>query len=368
MTKNEKLLNKIVEGVELPESAYTKAKDRYHDLGDWLGREGSTCENNDPHVFSQGSFRLGTAIRPLSENEEYDLDLACNLREGINAATHSQRDLKILIGSELELYRIARNIKAPLDEKHRCWRLDYADNLSFHMDIVPCIPEEETNRHLLQVSMESYGLNESLAKEAADLAVGITDNRLPHYKIKPSDWQISNPEGYARWFQERMQITQGKIMALEKAQVDEIPLYKQKTPLQRAIQILKRHRDQMFKDNTDSKPISVIITTISGNNYSGSNNLESTLNEILAGLNQFMNSGEDILPNPVNPKENFADRWSMPQYSHLRLKENFHMWVKAVTRDFDSIKSSTELEFISEAASIKFAVNINNEEYFSRAD
>jgi hypothetical protein len=35
-----------------------------------------------------------------------------------------------------------------------------------------------------------------------------------------------------------------------------------KTPLQQAVQILKRHRDMMFADDPEHKPISVIITTL----------------------------------------------------------------------------------------------------------
>jgi len=83
------LLEKMVELLELPDSAYQKAKDRYDDIGEYLGREKSSCHDNDPHVFPQGSFRLGTAIRPLDEKDEYDLDLACNLSSGISHETHT---------------------------------------------------------------------------------------------------------------------------------------------------------------------------------------------------------------------------------------------------------------------------------------
>jgi hypothetical protein len=74
------ILKNVLELIELPPSAYEKAKKRYDDLGEWFGRDESIVKNNDPHVFPQGSFRLGTAIRPLDEKEEYDLDLACKLR------------------------------------------------------------------------------------------------------------------------------------------------------------------------------------------------------------------------------------------------------------------------------------------------
>ena len=37
-----------------------------------------------------------------------------------------------------------------------------------------------------------------------------------------------------------------------------------RAPLQRAIQLLKRHRDVMFADNPEVEPISMILTNLSG--------------------------------------------------------------------------------------------------------
>lgn len=356
MRDNEKLLNELIASLDLPDSAYEKAVKRYEDIGEWLGREESQCAENDPHIFPQGSFRLGIAIKPLSGEEEYDLDLACNLRSGIDSSSHSQKELKTLIGFELEQYRQARNIKKELDEKHRCWRLEYADSLNFHMDIVPCIPQSEIQKKSLAKAMTSHGINESFAEQASDLAVGITDDRHRNYNKRVSDWMISNPEGYARWFENRMNTAQLLKAACESAQVDEVPIYKQKTPLQRAVQILKRHRDQMFVDNQDSKPISVIITTLSARAYTGASSLELALKDVLDGLMKFVQSDSNQVLNPVNPQENFADRWAMPAYKHLELKQNFHLWVYQVNRDFEFILSSNELELISESIDGNLAV------------
>jgi hypothetical protein len=56
------ILENMIKNLELPESAYEKARKRYEDLGEWFGREESTVKDNDPHIFPQGSFRLGTAM------------------------------------------------------------------------------------------------------------------------------------------------------------------------------------------------------------------------------------------------------------------------------------------------------------------
>ena len=53
------------------------------------------------------------------------------------------------------------------------------------------------------------------------------------------------------------------------ATIEEVPTYELKTPLQRAIQLLKRHRDVMFADNPEVAPISMILTNLSGRAYNG---------------------------------------------------------------------------------------------------
>ena len=351
------LLENMVELLELPKSAYKKAAERYEDIGEYLGRKDSACYENDPHIFPQGSFRLGTAIRPLDESEEYDLDLSCSLSMGISHDAHTQENLKHLLGTEIESYRKARGIKQSIEEKHRCWRLEYADQLSFHMDIAPCIPEDTNRKRTLFESMIAAGENHILSSDISALAISITDDRHPQYKRISDDWNVSNPEGYAKWFESRLENRSSIFMA--KSQVDELPLYTRKSPLQRSIQILKRHRDQMFRDDPDVKPISIIITTISARAYSGQDSLYVCLQKILGELKRFSDSGSTTVFNPVNPAENFADRWTMPQYKHLQLKQNFSRWVTQINADFDTLLSSSNAEIIIESATRKFALKPN---------
>lgn len=353
--QKELLLEKFVELIELPDSAYERAKDRYEDIGEYVGRQGSTCEPYDPHIFPQGSFRLGTAIRPLHDSEAYDLDLSCELTNGISTATHTQRQLKELIGGELRSYRNARRINQPVEEKHRCWRLEYADKLSFHMDVVPSIPADQSKRMVLNEAMVRAGRDRVLAADVSNLAVSITDNRRADYDRLTPDWQISNPEGYAKWFEAKMR-PQAPALMEKKAQVDDLPAYQRKTPLQRSIQLLKRHRDQMFKDDPDVKPISIIITTLAADGYDGSTSLDVTFHGILLRLTQFADSGSTVVPNPVNPAENFADKWTMPEHRHLGLRENFVAWVQQANADFAAFSSKENLTFLTEHAADRLAV------------
>ena len=358
---NSVVLKHLIDLLDLPDSAYEKAKTRYDDLGKWFERDESRCSAYSPHIFAQGSFRLGTAIRPLNSSEEYDLDLACKLREGITKASYSQQELKCLVGADLEAYRKFRGIQAPLDNKHRCWRLEYQDDLSFHMDIVPGIPEEETRRTVIKESMIHGGENDVLSGQVTQFAMSITDDRHPNYKDKSGDWLISNPEGYARWFESRMRLGESYLQerAMEKAaKIDDLQYYQWKTPLQRCIQLLKRHRDEMYKNNPDSKPISIIITTLASRAYNGESEIGQAMETILRDMDSLIHAATPRVPNPVNPAEDFADRWAMPKYKHLRLEENFKLWLTAARADFDVICKTDDVSFVAKQ---KFALTLNEE-------
>lgn len=355
------VIDNMVKLLELPDSAYDKARKRYEDLGEWFDRDESAVSGNNPHIFPQGSFRLGTAIRPLDESEEYDLDLACKLRDGISKDSHTQEILKKLIGIELEAYRKARGIKSELEPKHRCWRLGYQDDLSFHMDIVPCIPADEKRRKAILESIRNTGLDEYVAGAASQTTVSITDDRHEGYKHICDNWNISNPEGYAKWFEYRMNPQQTRIL-LEKAQVDDVPLFKKKTPLQRVIQILKRHRDNWSKDNPDSKPISIIITTLAARAYNGETDIVTALGNVLEKMGGLVRPTKPRVPNPVDPEEDFADRWYRHDCLHLRLEDNFNAWLLQARTDFQHLTSTTDTEFLCEHIEEKFSLRVNEAE------
>ena len=355
------IIDDMIKLLELPDSAYDKARKRYEDLGEWFDRDESAVSGNNPHIFPQGSFRLGTAIRPLDEREKYDLDLACKLRDGISKDSHTQETLKKLIGIELEAYRKARGIKSELEAKHRCWRLEYQDDLSFHMDIVPCIPADEKRRKAILESIRNTGLDEYVAGSASQTTVSITDDRHDGFKHICDNWNISNPEGYAKWFEYRMN-PQQTIILLEKAQVDDVPLFRKKAPLQRVIQILKRHRDNWSKDNPDSKPISIIITTLAARAYNGETDIVVALGNVLEKMGGLVNRTRPQIPNPVDPEEDFADHWYRQDCLHLQLEKNFNAWLLQAKTDFQHLTSTTDTEFLCDLIEEKFSLRVNQSE------
>lgn len=356
MTENRKrqILNAILEEIELPESAYDRAQNRYEDIGQWLHRPDSACCDYAPHVYPQGSFRLGLANKPLRDNE-YDLDISCCLEDGLTKASITQEQLKELIANELRDYRKARGITEDVVYKRRCLRLEYRDDLSFHMDIVPSIPEAEDSRTTLKERMIANShMDHQLAASVAENAVAITDDQDSSFDTISGDWRISNPEGFAKWFESRMRTAQTFLTEKElkiNASIDSLPTYQWKTPLQQAIQLLKRHRDIMYEGNEDSKPISVIITTLAARAYRGENRLSEALETILAGMEHQLQEKAPIVPNPVNPKEDFADKWYDKEYEKDNLEMSFRRWLMQAKADFGAILNSSNSEKVNEATS-----------------
>lgn len=355
------IIKEIAENLDVSDTAYEAAERRYIDLGIWLeDHSKADCASFKPNIRPQGSFRLGTVTRPWRK-DHFDLDLTCILQKGICKDKHTQKELKNLVGQDLEKYRQERKIKEKLEEKHRCWRLNYQGEPKFHIDAVPAIPSEATTRIDLQERMMGAGVKEALAQTVAEFTVAITDNRKPNYPVISPDWNISNPEGYAKWFEFQMQqakkLLEARVTKLMVAKLDQLPTYRWKTPLQICIQILKRHRDIMFEKDPDGKPISIIITTLAARAYQGESDLESALERIVTTMGDFVYSTAPKVANPVNPAEDFADKW--PDDS--RLEVNFWKWLTEVQKDFRLWKEDENPMVIAKNISEGFGVQINQE-------
>jgi hypothetical protein len=335
-------LERLAAEIEVPARRYDEARHRYHSVGEWLGRDESTLKDYSPDVYVQGSFRLGTPIRPVNDSEHYDIDLVCELSLGKHQVT--QQQLKEMLGKELSLYAKAQGMP-PMSEGRRCWTLEYEDGAQFHLDALPAIPDGEGRR----IALESM----ALATDWSASSIAITDKEQHGFATSTKDWPHSNPRGFTTWFRQRMKVAVDKRrmqLALEAAaNVEEIPKYRVKTPLQQAIQILKRHRDMMFATNADDKPISVILTTLAAKSYRNEDNVAEALVSILNGMDAHVELRDGVwwVENPTDAAENFADRWeSLPSR-----RQAFRQWLAKARSDFAEIaRKQDELQLV-EAAS-----------------
>jgi len=348
-----KRLAVLLESLTIPRSHYEKAVERYESLGNWLHREQSSVAEFGPEVSPQGSFRLGLVIPPLFVNDPYDLDLVCQLL--LLKTSISQKELKELIGSEIKLYAKAHGFKKPAKEKRRCWRLNYSDTVSFHLDILPAIPEDETTNKLL--------VHAGAPAHLVEFAVSITDNTEVLYAVITNDWPCSNPRGFAKWFEEIIEPVsktrrESLVRKAEYASIDQVPAYDWDTPLQLVIRIMKRHRDIMFREKQDVKPISMIITTLAAHAYDSEDNLEAALANVLQRMPDHINDASPRVPNPTNQGEDFADKWK----EKPELEANFRLWHQRVTADLQALLNSDSFDEISDILKRRFGVTLSDEQ------
>ena len=346
-----RLLDAIVGHLDIPKSYYEKAAARHRSLGEWLHRPASTLAAYDPDVRPQGSFRYGTVNKPLRKDDEYDLDNVCVLRK-LGKGVLTQQQLKEMYGAEIRDYALANNMLKPVTEHNRCWRLQYSDEVSFHLDTLPCVPEDAAVIERLAGAR--------VDKELARRAVAITDKRHPQYRVLTSLWPSSNPRGFATWFERRAALGRSRSFAENwlRASVEDVPPYEWKTTLQRGIQLLKRHRDVMFRDDPDLAPISMIITNLAARAYAGEADLVEALRNIVEEMPTYIRTGWPRVPNPADPAEDYADKWA----KEPRLEQNFHIWHQAVRIDIAKFASLISGGNLSADVWKMFRVELTREE------
>ncbi len=351
-SKYSRFLENVADDLDIPPGKYRDAVDRYQAVGRWL-EDGQypDCAGR-PSIYPLGSFRLGTVVRPLRDGIEadYDIDLVCELP--IQKDRTSPHSVKAMVGERLREHHRYRTL---LDEEgKRCWTLKYAeqDGIGFHLDVLPSVPDPRAH---------------------FDTSIAITNNQGGVY-----DWTASNPRGYGQWFDARNRAAFEMVVMEQKraiqaraprfyASVDDVPDQLVRTALQRSIQILKRHRDVKFNTARDNghAPISIIITTLAAHLYRGERDLYSALTSIVSNLNEFAAlvdnqwftlsdaalshliqrtpDGRWYIGNPVNPEENFADRWHEENHARARA---FFRWVGALKEDFVDVMLQSRVEAV----------------------
>lgn len=287
------LLDKLCQQVEITDTQFQTAKTRYEAVGAWLSAS-STKHLEQVQIYPQGSIAIGTAIKPLAANE-FDVDLVCHLpRVGHKSSAQA---VKQLVGARLKEHA---TYKGMLEEKQRCWRINYANE--FHLDITPSI------------------LNPRCQQDG---------ELVPDKSL--TEWKPTNPKGYINRFEQYATIRplflllERNVVKATYDSVEPLPEPSMTKPfLKRIVQLLKRHRDQKFvgSNRPDLAPISVIITTLAGWAYAKCASQQTYSDEfdfITAVIREMptfigieMRSGKlfYMVENETTAGENFADKWN----------------------------------------------------------
>jgi hypothetical protein len=315
------LLERVCLALELTDTQFDTAKARYEAVGQWLA-DGSEPKLSTASIYPQGSTSLGTTVRPLGKNE-FDVDLVCHLA-GLSGVM-PPAEVKRLIGNRLRENARYRDM---IEEKPRCWRLNYANE--FHLDITPSVPNPA-------------------CVQGGEL---VPDKRL-------KDWKETNPKGYRQWFDARAKLQ--PQFSLKKAEFAEararasIEAFPEPTQfkgiLRRCVQLFKRHRDMYFSERgSDLAPISIIVTTLAARSYAYcvSNFIYDTELDVLLDVLRLMPRFIETMPidggklyfvwNETTQGENFAEKWN----NDKRLAKAFYEWNIQAVSDFERIADLTE--------------------------
>ncbi|TXE14118.1 nucleotidyltransferase [Algoriphagus aquimarinus] len=355
------LLEALGQELDISKEQYDAVVKSYQAVGNQLSKEGSLLSPYKPEILPQGSFLFGTMIKPVNEKDDLDIDLVCKLTG--KQPSWTQYNLKQKVGDQLKENTVYR--KMLKEEGRRCWTLVYSDSANYHMDILPSIVDSG-----YQMILENAFLN-SKTTDLNELAIRITDRFRDDYYSETDHkiWLKCNPFGYAKWFTNEASIDLSKRITLSES-IKPVPQYqKDKLPLQRVVQILKRHRDLFFNGDED-KPISIIITTLAARAYQKETSIIDALLNVIDRMHLFIKekfnpkTGRMIkwIGNPVNEEENFADKWEeAPQK-----EKNFELWLQAVKTDvrqaldqkdkgLHSVMESLKSPFGEKSVSLAFA-------------
>ncbi len=311
------LLNRIGEKLQLNQTRIEKAEQCYNAVSEWLKEDEIFFSEYDINIYPQGSYRLGTTVKPKGK-DEYDLDVVLEVNYDFrklkpeDLLNHLERRLK-----ESEVY------KSKIERKKRCIGINYESD--FHLDVIPALPRDFFKGENLKIS----------------------DRKL-------SAWLDSCPKGYIKWFESKY-IAQ-KLILEKAAEIEELPSklpYSLIQPIQRIVQLTKRHRDIYFDEQKDNSPRSVVLTTLTAEYYNAWESESESLLNVLSNIKRNIDLnpyGKIVVVNPSNPNEKFSDLWEeKPQlYNYFKdfINSFYENWKKLTQmQGIDKVGKQLEIMF-----------------------
>ena len=207
-------------------------------------------------TFLQGSYVHGTAIRPLGNSTEYDVDVCCLL--DLTAVPEGTEEPKRLVRWLARRLKKVGAYRGRVSTRPRCIRIDFLGD--FHMDVVPLVE---------------------------DRRLGNSGLRVPNPAV--NGWEATNPKGLARWYREQNNRTNGRFT--------------------RVVRMLKHWRNQAF--GSAARPPSVgfeVMVTNSWPFYA-----DSDARVVCGVLRQIATRFSFNRPTAMNPSlrnEDLLNHWS----------------------------------------------------------
>lgn len=300
------LLLGIAEGLQLTPTLHQAAEQHYDAISDLLERSTHPLLAPGVDIYSQGSFRIGTTLRPINRRE-YDLDFVCQLRFRHTTAGGA---VDVLDAVEAELRDNGR-YRDKIERLKRCVRICYAGE--FHMDILPACPEPTR---------------------------GSTAIRVPDRQLE--EWLLSNPKAFAEWFEARCIEHRRQVLAKAQEPLPALQDVRTSPVLRTAVQLIKRRRDVWFASVPELAPVSVVLTTLAGHCASSRGSLAADIGGIVANINLAVRTSLSPLrvQNPTIPEELFSERWEKNPASYVAFAE----WIDDFDGRWQALLGATTLD------------------------
>lgn len=309
--QREELLARIAQELQLDKTRLEKMEKAYNAVANLLKQDDDFFNDLEIEVYAQGSKRIGTTVKPIND-EDFDLDTVLHIYDLYY--NHSPEKVYNSLVKALEKDSYYKTI---MEKKRRCVRLNYKSD--FHMDILPACMSNSYDKEKIQI---------------------------PEKALK--NWSSGNPKGYGNWFldiansaKQSMLKQYSQILLEAKVETEPLPdeLY-QKTPLQRAVQLIKRYRDIYFQDK-DYPVSSIVITTLVASLYHQENSIFETIDNVTRrikdGYLESVGRNEKFkIINPINLSEDFTDSWTNAHY------QSFYNFIADFYKKWQSLKKSFE--------------------------
>ena len=210
----------------------------------------------------QGSYGLGTLIKPVDDNNEYDADIQIIMNQ------NPKWEPQDFVNEVFKTLQGNKNYADKLRLKTRCVTIDYAGD--FHLDVVPCVT--------------SGGR---------------------HYICNKVDNQFEQTDGteYRDWFNERDRITGGN--------------------LKRVVRLLKYIRDHRNGFTAKSMLLTTLAGNTIKPSDAGTeavSTVADTVETVLTRMNGYLQHHPNMpaIRNPVLPTETFNRHWDQRGYANFR--------------------------------------------------
>lgn len=322
----EDVLSRDASSLDITPTMFKEATSHYKAVGEFLGNNGVEAD-----VFPCGSILTGTVVRPYSENDDayFDIDVLVDRTGHLSRSIPPSEARRQVEHALLDSDRY-REMTTTCRE---CETVEFVANGiegGFRLDLNTCVKDPSG---ILGASAHA-GKSVTIAWKG------------------PDEWHGSNPRGLCEWFIEKNERFAAAGRALRKAEifrgskgifdsVEEVPDSLDRSAMQRAVQVLKRSRDEYYarRSMPEHKPASCVIMVLVGylsDELPDGATIADFLLRFAERASVMLSSGPTsrALANPAY-SENMVESWDDVDF------EIFSLWTGEIARNVADLSGGT---------------------------